>query len=163
MTAPEEPTAPTPAPEAIDPAPSAAITTTPVEDGVQEESAPTPPPPPREPFLASPERYLYWQRLLDGALIALVLLLAFEIGFFPVRNPDLLLHRAVGRQISQGQFDFHSDPFAYTTEGSTWVDHSWLFGVFAYGMNRLGEVGDTTLIVLKALLFAALAELMIRL
>jgi hypothetical protein len=100
--------------------------------------------------------------VLDGVLVALVLLLAFEIGFFPARNSDLLLHRAVGRDVSHGTFDFHSDPYSYTTEGATWVDHSWLFGVFAYGMTHLGDWGTTALIVLKSLLLAALAELMLR-
>jgi hypothetical protein len=158
MSAPDDPTSPpTPAPDAISSAPSA-------EDGVQTEpeSVPVPPPPAvREPLSA--ERFLAWRRLLDGALIAVVLLIAFEVGFFPIRNSDLLLHRAVGRLVAQGEFDFHSDPFAYTTEGVRWVDHSWLFGVFVYGMNKIAEWGDGALIAIKALLLAALAELLLRL
>ncbi len=181
MAAPDEPTAPSsPAPETsatapaegttsppsegITSAPAEGIVAAPATDGVQAEpSVEAPPPPPRAPLFTSPERFLRWRRLLDGCLVAVVLFLAFEIGFFPARNSDLLLHRAVGRDVSHGTFDFHSDPYTYTTEGTTWVDHSWLFGVFVYGMNHLGDWSTTALIVLKSLLLAALAEIMLRL
>jgi hypothetical protein len=154
MAAPEEPVASSPPdPEAITPAPGEAAVKTDLD------SAPAPPP---EPFFASAERYDRWRWWLDGALVVVVLLLAFEVGLFPVRNSDLLLHRAVGRLLAQGQFDFRSDPFAFTTEGARWVDHSWLFGLFAYGMHQLGDWGDIGLIVLKSLLLAALAEIMLR-
>jgi hypothetical protein len=168
MSAPEEPTAPSqPTPEAITTA--AAGDGVPAE-GVQTEDLQTEPqsvpvPPPAVPALSPAERYLLWRRILDGALVAVILFLAFEIGFFPVRNSDLLLHRSVGRLIRDGQFDFHSDPFAFTTEGVRWVDHSWLFGWIVYGMNFwLKEPGDiVALIVFKSLLLAALAEIMLRL
>ncbi len=162
MAAPEELSAsPPPAPEAeapptvaegvqAEPPPPAAA------DGVQPEAPPAPPP------LTPEEKYLSWRRLLDGALVAVVLLFAFELGLFPARFSDLLLHRAVGRAVAHGQFDFRSDPFTFTAEGSRWVDHSWLFGVFAYGMHQLGGWGDSALIFMKALLLAALAELMLR-
>jgi tetratricopeptide (TPR) repeat protein len=157
MSAPDDTTAPsTPAPDAITSAPAGA-------DAVQTEPDSAPAPPAAEPARSPTERFILWRWLLDGALVAVVLLLAFEVGFFPVRNSDLLMHRAVGRLVAQGEFDFHSDPFAYTTEGVRWVDHSWLFGFFAYGMHKIAEWGDGALIGIKALLLAALAELMLRL
>jgi hypothetical protein len=167
MSAPDDPAATSaPSPETIapeTPPPEAAPT------GVQAEPTPAAPPaPPPEPVFASTERFLLWRRVLDGALVTIVLLLAFEVGFFPIRNSDLLMHRAVGRLVSEGKFDFQTDPFTYATEGARWVNHSWLFGVFAYGMHQLGErwgpdYGAGALIVMKALLIAALAEIMLRL
>jgi hypothetical protein len=156
MSAPDDPAAmSSPAPEAITPEPPA--------DGIQAEPDSVPiPPPPAEPVFASTERFLFWRRVLDGTLVAVVLLLAFEIGFFPVRNSDLLMHRAVGRLVATHQFDFQTDPFTYASEGARWIDHSWLFGLFVYGMNQMGDWGDGALIALKALLLAALAELMLR-
>jgi tetratricopeptide (TPR) repeat protein len=158
MAAPDEPAAsPTPAEEGISPAPAV--------EGVQDEAAPIPLPPPPEPAPDSPARYLRWRGILDGALVAVVLLLAFEIGLFPVRNSEVLMHRAVGRLVAQGNFDFQggTDPFTFTTAGVRWVNHSWLYGLFVYGMHQMGESGDVALVVLKALLLAALAEVMLRL
>jgi hypothetical protein len=158
MSAPDDPAATSaPSPETI--APEASPT------GEQAEpTAATPP----EPVFASTERFLLWRRVLDGALVAVVLLLAFEVGFFPIRNSDLLMHRAVGRLVAEGKYDFQGDPFSYTTEGARWINHSWLFGLFSYGMHQLGErwgedYGSAALIVMKALLIAALAEIMLRL
>jgi hypothetical protein len=160
MAAPDEPVVPPATAEGANPeaiAPATAV------GGVQPEQAPVPLPPPPEPAPASPAAFLRWRRVLDAALVVVVLLLAFELGFFPVRNSDLLFHRAVGRLVAEGNFGFGPDPFTFTAEGARWVDHSWLFGLFAYGMNRLGEWGDVALVGMKALLLAALAELMLRL
>ncbi len=160
MAAPDEPAVPPTTAEGANPE---AITPATAVEGVPPEQAPVPLPPPPEPAPASPAAFLRWRRALDGALVVVVLLLAFELGFFPVRNSDLLLHRAVGRLVAEGKFEFGPDPFTFTAEGARWVDHSWLFGLFAYGMNRLGEWGDVALVAMKALLLAALAELMLRL
>jgi hypothetical protein len=104
------------------------------------------------------------RRILDGALVAVVLLLAFEVGLFPVRNSEVLLHRAVGRMVAQGKYDFSgADPFTFTTDGARWVNHSWLYGLFTFGMHEMGDWGEPALVVLKALLLAALAEVMLRL
>jgi hypothetical protein len=157
MSAPDDSNAPPqPAPEAIASSPPAAA-------AEQTGTDATPSSPPDTPKMTPEERYLLWRRILDGGLVAMVLLLAFEAGFFPIRNSDLLLHRAVGRLVAKGEFDFHSDPFSFTTEGVRWVNHSWLFGWFVYGMHRIADWGDSGLIFLKALLLATLAELMLRL
>lgn len=156
MAAPDDPTTTSlPGSEAIPPEPA--------PDGARAESETVSSPETEKHAFSSADRYLRWRRLMDGALVAVVLLLAFELGLFPIRNSDLLMHRAVGRLIAHGDFDFHSDPFAYTTEGARWVDHSWLFGLFAYGMHQIGEWGDAAFILLKAVLLAALAETMLRL
>lgn len=130
---------------------------------VAEEPAPIPLPPPQTPPPDYPARFLRGRRILDAALVVVVLLLAFEVALFPARNSDLLLNMAVGRLIAHHEYSFGADPFTFTAEGVRWVNHSWLFGLFAYGMHQLGPWGGAALVLLKALAIAALAEVLLRL
>jgi hypothetical protein len=93
-------------------------------------------------------------------LTFLVLVLAFLSASFLARNSDLWFHLATGRLLAQGQFAFGTDPFAYTTEKVYWAHHAWLFDLGLYGLHRLAD--GIGLVVLKALLVAALAGLLLR-
>src|SRR5262245_11749808 len=97
-----------------------------------------------------------WRRLLG----LLVLVLAFLAASFHARNSDLWFHLATGRLLARGEFSFGTDPFASTTQGVYWACHAWLFDLALYGLY--GLVGGAGLVVLKALLFAALAGLLLR-
>src|SRR5579884_265805 len=97
---------------------------------------------------------------LDRLLTLLVLILAFLAASFPARNSDLWFHLATGRLLAQGQFSFGTDPFAYTTQQTYWACHSWLFDWALYGLRE--RIGDAGLVVLKALVVAALAGLLLR-
>src|SRR5262249_13365131 len=90
----------------------------------------------------------------------LVVALAFLTASTLARNSDLWFHLAVGRLLAEGKFSFGIDPFAYTTEGVYWVAHAWLFDLTLYGLY--GLVGGAGLVVLKALVVAALAGLLLR-
>jgi hypothetical protein len=89
----------------------------------------------------------------------LVLVLAFLAGSFQARNSDFWFHLATGRLLAEGRFSFGEDPFSYTTSGTYWACHSWLFDLGLYRLHRL--VGDAGLVVLKALLVGALAGLLL--
>jgi tetratricopeptide (TPR) repeat protein len=117
-------------------------------------------PPPKAP--AAPERAARRARVLDGLLVGAVLLLAFLTALFPVYNSDFFLHAATGRALFQGRYHFGQDPFAFTTEGVYWVNNAWLFDVIVFALFSIPVIGGTVLIVLKALMVAALAELMLR-
>jgi hypothetical protein len=95
----------------------------------------------------------------DRLLTVLVLGLAFLTASFLARNSDIWFHLAAGRLLAQGQFTFGADPFAYTTALVYWANHAWLFDLVLYGLYNL--VGGTGLVVLKALLVAALAGLLL--
>jgi hypothetical protein len=95
----------------------------------------------------------------DHLLALLVLVLAFLTASTLARNSDLWFHLATGRLLSQRQFTFGTDPFAYTTGGVYWACHSWLFDLALY--EFYGVVGGAGLVVLKALLVAALAGLLL--
>jgi hypothetical protein len=124
-------------------------------DRVSLQPLPAPKPP------VAPERVARRRRALDGVLVALVLLFAFECALFPAANSDFFMHAAVGRAISTG-VPLSVDPFAFTTAGVYWVNHNWLYDLAVWAIYSIPEVGGVLLVVLKALAIAALAELMLR-
>jgi hypothetical protein len=89
----------------------------------------------------------------------LVLALAFLLASFPARNSDAWRHLATGRALFGGTYTPGTDPFAYTTDGVVWVNHAWLFDAALYTSYRV--VGEPLLVLVKALLVAALAGLML--
>ncbi len=89
----------------------------------------------------------------------LVVVLAFLTASFLARNSDLWFHLAAGRLVAGGQLFAPADPFAYTAPGP-WVDRSWLFDLGLYALH--GVLGGTGLVVLKALLVAGLAAVLLR-
>lgn len=95
---------------------------------------------------------------LDLFLATLVLLLVVFLSLFPLRNTDFWLHLAGGRALVNGPLSPSSDPFSYTAASSYWVNHSWLSDILLYGAYQ--ALGGPVLIVLKALLLAALAAVM---
>src|SRR5260370_33613516 len=76
-------------------------------------------------------------RSLKAFLVGLVLLLAFFLASAPVRNSDFWLHLATGKALLDGHYQLCADPFSYATDGSTWVNHSWLFDVVLYVRYQL--------------------------
>ena len=114
----------------------------------------------KAPF--SPAHFLARLVRLDNALIVLVVVLAFLLASFPVTNSDMLQHFAVGRLVLEGKYQFGVDPFCFTTDGVYWANHSWLFGVIAYGLYSIPTIGGVVLVVVKALLVALLAVVMLR-
>src|SRR5262245_39209218 len=147
------------------------ITATPPAQGPSEVTAapvsasgvltlPDGPAPAPRPAVA-PERLLRRLARLDLFLLGLLLLLAFATASFPARNSDLLLHMATGRALLQGDYTFGTDPFAHNTAGVYWVNHGWLADLGAYAVWSIA--GIPALIVLKALLVAATALVLVRL
>lgn len=119
------------------------------------------PPRPRHQPLP-PESFQRVLTSLDTVLLGLCLLLAFAVAAFPVRNTDVLMHLATGRALVEGKYNpvTATDPFAHTTEGVRWVNHSWLYDLLTYAENA--AFGIPGLIVLKALLIALLAYVLVR-
>jgi tetratricopeptide (TPR) repeat protein len=99
--------------------------------------------------------------VLDVALSVLVLFFAFLLASLPARNSDLWMHLASGRLLADGQYQIGVDPFAFTSSGIYWVNHSWLSDLLAYAIFQ--TLGGTILVVLKGLLVVLLAWAMLRL
>jgi tetratricopeptide (TPR) repeat protein len=88
-----------------------------------------------------------------------VLAFAFLAASFAVRNSDFWMHLASGRLLAGGNYHFGVDPFAYTTQGVYWANHAWLFDLLVYLLfTKLGEI---VLVIVKALLVAGLAALLL--
>ncbi len=106
-----------------------------------------------------------WPGRLDAVLVGIVLAFAFLAGSTVARNSDLWQHLASGRLLAERQYHFGADPFAYTTEGTYWANHSWLFDLGLYSVYQTfgpQTFGGVTLVVLKALAVVALAGLMLQ-
>jgi hypothetical protein len=106
--------------------------------------------------------------LLDRALIALTLVFACFLASFRATNSDVWMHLAAGRMIANGEYHFWegTDPFSYTTEGTSWDNHNWLAELVMYGVAQLfggpeSQTGGASLVVLKAMIIMATAGLML--
>jgi hypothetical protein len=132
-----------------------------------EQSPPPAPPreacPAAEPAAPPPVgRRQALARALDALVVGTALLFAFFVASFAVRNSDFWMHLASGRLLAAGRYEWHfgEDPFAYTTSGTYWANHAWLFDRAVYGIYE--TFGGPALVVLKALLVTALAGLLLR-
>src|SRR6266851_770364 len=94
-------------------------------------------------------------------LATVVLIFAFLAASFAARNSNVWQHLASGRLLAQSKYSFGSDPFAYTTSGAYWANHSWLFDLLLYAGHQM--VGGSGLVILKAIAITVLAALMLRL
>jgi hypothetical protein len=116
------------------------------------------PPAARPPAVAlKPSRFLVG---FDLFLAAGVVVFAFVIASFAVKNSDFWEHLATGRLIAHGDTTtlFGKDPFSYTGEGRIWINHAWLFDVIIYLLYS--ALGGPGLVVAKALLVAGTAALL---
>jgi tetratricopeptide (TPR) repeat protein len=125
-------------------------------------SIPLPPRTEPRPAPLTDEEVAFAHGRLDGVLVAAVLLLAFLLSSFAVRNSDFWMHLATGRDIITGKYLpwLGIDPFAYTTQGMTWINHAWLYDLALFGLYS--ALGPTSVVVIKAILVTLLAWLMLR-
>ena len=122
------------------------------------------PPPPAAPrrVAVTPERLARRFRVLEVILVLEVLALAFFVASFDVRNTDVWMSLATGRDFLAGKYSplTGKDIYSWTTEGVYWVNHSWLYGVVLYGLHAVA--GIPGLVVAKAVLIALLAFVLVR-
>ncbi|MBL8800102.1 MAG: hypothetical protein JNM56_39840, partial [Planctomycetia bacterium] len=130
-----------------------------------QEPQPAALPPASTPAPAATERLRRDIAGLDRLSVLALLVLTFFLSSFVVRNTDYWLHLAAGRLLAEGKVQFGVDPFAYTTGGVYWVNHSWLYDLLLYGFTSLcrGPLGwdGTVVVVLKALAMTLLASVLL--
>jgi hypothetical protein len=81
------------------------------------------------------------------------------LGTFEIANTSIGWHLASGRWILDHGSFLSTDPFSFTSAGTPWVDHEWLFQVGAAVAQSVG--GAAALGVLRALTVAAVALLLL--
>jgi hypothetical protein len=92
-------------------------------------------------------------RLPALALYALALLVAFVVALSSMTHFDFWWYLKSGEFILKGGRVPDTDPFSYTAQGRTWINHMWLTQVILYwAYERAGRI---PLIVAKSLLVAA--------
>jgi hypothetical protein len=132
--------------------PSTPADTTPADLPPAPDLLPPPDAPPLAP--AQPLTWPAWFRPFDLALAGLAVLLAFLLGSFVARNPDLWRHLAAGRLITQFQYPVGGDPFTFTAESRPWVNAHWLGEVLLYILHSVDSTGAVA-VGAKAIAFAA--------
>jgi hypothetical protein len=98
--------------------------------------------------------------LAERLLVVMLLALAAVCSSFVARNSDVWMHRAVGRLLAQGQYQFGVDPFGQDTAGRYWTNHAWLYDLGLYVLWEL--VGDAGVVAAKVALVVLLAYLLWR-
>jgi hypothetical protein len=129
------------------------------QNGAVADKPAVPPSPQPTPIRGAPERRPY---IADVFLVSLALLLAVEIAINPVRNHDLLMDLASGRDLLAGKYNPFSgqEPYSHTTDGGNWVNHSWLYDVGLYQLYQAG--GISALSIARAILSVLLVFVLIR-
>src|SRR5262245_26234759 len=110
-----------------------------------------------EPFVVDSPRNSQ-RHALDWLLIIAVCALAFLLAATPARNSDLWLNLASGRSLINGASTWGTDPFASTTNGVFWVNHTWLSDVLLFELHRID--GGRALVIAKGVLILAIAALL---
>jgi len=90
---------------------------------------------------------------LDGFYIViriLVYVFAFTQFSYVTADPDLWGHIRFGQDIWEQGRVHDIDPFSYTAEGHTWINHEWLMEVLLYLIYNLSD--STGLLIFKGLL-----------
>lgn len=107
-----------------------------------------------------------WLVKADYFLLVLVLVLCFFLSSFTATNSDHWMHLTIGKQISEGTFQFGVDTFSWMTgpvgdqPAVFWVHHSWLYSWLVYQLDA--TIGGEGLVLLKAILFTLAIALISR-
>ena len=134
----------------------------PASSPLAEETPPLDATPPADPIPRPTEGTLKPSPFLKGFDVALavgVLVLAFGLASFAVRNSDFWLHLGTGRSIAQGQYEFGKAPFTYSGTDRYWTNHSWLYDLTTFAIYERG--GGEAIVAFKALLLAGLATILL--
>jgi hypothetical protein len=120
--------------------------------------------PPEPAELTAQELQGYIHRL-DRGLVVLAVAFAFFMASFAAHNAPIWMHLASGRLLSAGAYQLGQEPFTYTVSDKPWINHSWLFDLAIYRLSALADgpekMGGALLVLIKALLIAAMAAIMI--
>jgi hypothetical protein len=149
-----------------DPTPADSASTNITEQAPAPAAAPPPTTEPAPTAAAIAKTPTTWPFKADMAILVCLLVLSFFLAAFTATNADLWMHLAIGKRISEGQFQFGVDPFSWATETPDgtpavyWVHHSWLFSWLVFQLYTLA--GGMGLVIGKAIAFTVAIALLCR-
>lgn len=91
-----------------------------------------------------------------AGLGAAVVFFAALTSVVKIRSEDFFWHLAAGREMFRRGRLLHTDPFRFTHDGISWVDHEWAFQVLLAGVEKLGGLTALTFVLPGFLALAAL-------
>jgi hypothetical protein len=94
------------------------------------------------------------------AVILAAVLFGLACGAFEITNTSIGWHVASGRWMLDHREVLDRDVFSFTSAGTEWIDHEWLFQILAAGLFEVG--GSPLLIVMRMVIVAALTLLLLR-
>lgn len=95
---------------------------------------------------------------ISPVIVVTAALAGAVIGLFEIANTSIGWHLASGDWILANHAFLRADPFSFTSGGTPWIDHEWLFQVVVSIAYRFG--GPPALVALRALTVASLAVLL---
>ena len=113
----------------------------------------------RAALLNAEENTLFRQNL-PPAIIAAGLFFGLICGAFEITNTSIGWHLASGQWMLEHREILDHDVFSFTSDGTEWVDHEWLFQVISAVLFDLG--GAPALVIMRMLIVAALVLLLVR-
>jgi tetratricopeptide (TPR) repeat protein len=98
----------------------------------------------------------------DLMLAGGVVVLAFAVSSFAIRNSDFWMHLGTGRLIAQGDYEFGRAPFTFSGADRYYTNHSWLYDLGLYSLYSAGnENGDGVVVAAKAAAVVLLALMLL--
>ncbi|MBN3038959.1 MAG: tetratricopeptide repeat protein [Candidatus Omnitrophica bacterium] len=91
------------------------------------------------------------KKILKFIVIGATLVYFLSKLIYPIHNPDIWTDLKTGQYILKQNTIPREDIYSYTAEGVSWVNHHWLFQVFAYSFYRF--LGIEGVIFLKIIVF----------
>ena len=103
---------------------------------------------------------LDWARAWRGIAVLLALGGLGLLTVRPIDDPDLWWLLGAGRYMVETRAFLSTDPFSYTANGATWINHAWGFELLLYAIY--GGAGTTGLILFQALVTVGIFGMLYR-
>jgi hypothetical protein len=93
------------------------------------------------------------------ATVAAAILVGVILGTFAIANTSIGWHLASGRWVLEHRSVPAIDPFSFTSGGTEWIDHEWLFQISVAVIDGIG--GAAALVGFRSAVVAALAVVLL--
>ena len=92
-------------------------------------------------------------------IVVAAIVAGVALGTFEIANTSIGWHLASGHWIIEHHEFLRADPFSFTSGGTPWIDHEWLFQVGIALVDSIG--GGTGLVIFRAVVVTSLMLLLL--